>query len=275
MVVSRSSRRNRTFSPNSLGILQVSFQAIFDGELPTFAPSRASRALASWGSQVVERHFGTQPEELGWEAFDRVLAAARAELREPSGRERVVALLQELGIPLGGLRLADLDLWVNSPGMESLPEVASSFFAHRLTWQALSEAVIQGWLPLVDVDKDNGFRIYPDSFHQRVENDSEDFLLEAPPPPEGLFLRQPAVRPKAAWFSASRSWEVSLQAGQFLLFSAGHLRQTTPNIKTSPSFALDFRFFRQEDLEHGRGAPLLDNASRGSGIRFFHPCDET
>lgn len=222
---------------------------------------------------MVQRHLGTRPEELPWEAFDRALAASRAALREPIGRDLVVALLQELGIPLPGLRLADLELWVTVPGLESLPEAASSFFAHRLTWQGLSEAVIQGWLPLCDVDKDNGFRIYPDSFHQRVENDSERFLLEAPPPPEGLFPRQSAVWPKAAWFSASRSWEVSLQASQLLLFSAAHLRQTTPNLKTSPCFALDFRFFRQEDRENGRGAPPLDNASQGSGLRFFRPCE--
>lgn len=219
---------------------------------------------------MVERHFGTRPEELAWEALDKALAAARSELRDPIGRDLVGALLQELRIPLRGLRLADLEVWVSVPGLESLPEAASSFFAHRLTWQALSEAVIQGWLPLCDVDKDNGFRIYPDSFHQRVENDSGRFLLECPPPPEGLF---PRLRPQAAWFSASRSWEVSLEAGQLLLFSAAHLRQTTPNLKSSPCFALDIRFFRQEDLENGRGAPLLDNASRGSGVRFFRPCE--
>lgn len=216
--------------------------------------------------RAVEEEFGPQPRQPGPRHFER-LTRLRHTLARPLWRERAREFLAQLGLPLEEFAIDRFRLRSVSPGIETNPAAAAVFFAHRDTWYANPQAQINLWMPLHAVNGLDSFEFFPEFFERRVPNDSEGFdydrFLEL-----GGFQNSAARAAHPRWLVAETpaGQPVTLEEGNFLLFAAAHLHGTVPNRSPRVRFSIDLRLVHREDHARGRGAPNLDNRSRGSSM---------
>lgn len=252
-----------------------SFETLFAGEILQYRAFPASRALGAWGRSVVASEFGASPEALSPEDFRQSLDRARAIVAGEQGRRLGGKILATLIPDRQDLRLDVIRLRAITPGLERVKAAAPAFYAHRDTWYGNPRSQINAWLPLQEVNGANSFRFFLDDFARSVANDSDQFDA-GHFQTRGGFGRTTSdpvsVYPRALNVSPGRTFEVELGADGLLLFSASHLHQALPNQTARVRFSLDFRFFRQSDLDTGRGAPDPDNRSRGSFADSYLPC---
>lgn len=253
-----------------------SMEAIFRGELLTFSVRPASKKLGEWARNVVLEEFSSLPEGLDAEDFRRSLGRARHRIASPNGLSLAVDLLSALGLSAKGLLVDAPRLRAVPPGLESVPEAAPVYYAHRDTWYGNPRCQINGWIPLQAVDGRNSFRFYLEHFQREIDNDSHEFRATEFER-QGGFGRTdqtiPSVYPRARISPGGPAKDVALRADETLLFSAAHLHQTLPNRTPKVRFSVDFRFFRAGDLESGRGAPDPDNRSQGLLTEGYHRCE--
>lgn len=202
-------------------------------------------------------------------------------LRQRLGTEAV--LLQALARVIDALELAS-DWYVDLPrlrailpGMHTLPAAAPAFSAHRDCWYANPPAQINLWIPLGDYPATQTFVFYPQLFDQPVANDSACFDYSQWRTQVGwqrLQASPDSCYPQALAIPPGEPLGFDCQAGQLLLFSGTHLHQPCANQGAEIRFSLDLRLVSRADQRAGRGAPQVDNASRGSTWPDFIPLEQ-
>jgi hypothetical protein len=200
--------------------------------------------------------------------FMGLLGAARQLLRGQETQQETLRFLETLGFSTDDYAIDYLRLRGVIPGAESIPAAAPAFYAHRDTWYANPQSQINLWMPLHDVTPENSFAFYEDYFEQAVLNDSADFDYDNFRREVGFQNPNPnkeAIYPRLLSMLAS-SRDVTLGAGEVLLFAAAHLHQTLPNRTTLTRFSVDLRIVHRADFRAGIGAPNLDNRSSGDAM---------
>ena len=240
---------------------------LFQGKLLCHKPAYSELFLEA--RAVVEKCFGSEPESLSPERFQEALRLARGTVSETRFQDLAWAAV---GWNAEGVLMDAVRLRAVSPGLERVPAAAAVFYCHRDTWYGNPKCQVNGWLPLHDVNGENSFRFFLDYFHKPIENDSERFVA-ADFAGEGGFGRvaggEMSTYPRALVEPQGAQRDIEQSGGDLLLFSAAHLHQTQVNRTNKVRFSLDFRFFYQEDLENGVGAPDPDNRSQGLGLESY------
>ncbi len=244
----------------------MDLQPLYQGEITSLPPSPASLELTRQANLIVKQEFHPEPHTMPAEEFRQAVASARSQIAEPTFQKLALKLVRELSLPPQDLLLDQVRLRAVPPGLEKIEEAAPVFFAHRDTWYGNPSCQINAWIPLHPVDPSNSFRFYLDAFQSKAKNDSQQFSATRFRE-RGGFGRvkgdQLSVYPRALETASGRTWDVELDKGQLLLFSAAHLHQTLPNRSQRVRFSLDFRFYRPSHLKNGLGAPDPDNESEG------------
>lgn len=250
------------------------YRRVFDGELLRFPCSTESLKLVEQAVLIIEEEFGPQPELLQGERFVSSLRQARERVGAIPFPELVSDLLRTTGFVEDDLRVDQLRLRAVSPGLEKIEAAAPVFHCHRDTWYGNPSCQINAWLPLRAVNEQNSFRFYLDYFHKPIVNDSERFSATRFAS-EGGFGRVTdevaSVYPRAIHTPVGKTEDIRSSAGELLVFSASHLHQTSINRTDRVRFSLDFRFFRQNHLAQGIGAPDPDNQSHGLVLDSYRP----
>lgn len=230
------------------------------------------------GERIVERGgdafreslleaIGPEPRRPGPHFFGR-LGELRKTFDEPFWRERLRDFLRGLGVALEEFAVDRLRLRGLEPGAENIPAAAPAFYAHRDTWYANPQSQINLWMPLHDVSAKDSFAFFPALFAAPVANDSADFDYDEFKAQAGF---QNPNRAAAAVFprpleAIGEGEPVVMPAGSLLLFSAAHLHQTSVNRTSEVRLSIDVRLVHRGDQADGKGAPNVDNRSRGSAL---------
>ena len=250
----------------------MNFDDLFSGKLLTARCGPHGLTLLARAEELVEESLGRDSEDLDTEEFRRGLESCRARLVDESFSTLARGLLDEIGTPRKGMMLDKLRLRAITPGLERVEQAAPVFYAHRDTWYGNPSCQVNVWLPLHEVDSRNSFRFYLDHFEKPIANDSERFRAENF---RGFGSLQPVgtqAYPRALEDPDGEMYDAVMQRGDVLLFSAAHLHQTLPNQTGRTRFSLDFRFYLEEHLETGRGAPDPDNRSVGLMTGEYTAC---
>ncbi|HIB65645.1 MAG TPA: hypothetical protein EYO33_11205 [Phycisphaerales bacterium] len=249
-------------------------ERLFGGELIRLVKSPQTAELVQQAWKVVRHEFGEMPLKLSPDEFRGALTQARSKIQAAPFPRLVESVLEAAGLCLKGLRLDSLRLRAVTPGLEHVEAAAPVFYCHRDTWYGNPSCQINGWIPLHAVDGRNSFRFFTDYFERPINNDSHLFSA-AKFAGEGGFGRVPgqveSVYPRALDEPRGEYRDICCEEGELLLFAAAHLHQTLPNRTDSPRFSLDFRFYRDEHLQSGRGAPDPDNRSCGLLTNGYRP----
>ncbi|MGE3727466.1 MAG: hypothetical protein AB7I41_18040 [Candidatus Sericytochromatia bacterium] len=270
--------------PPALGSDNVCPESFYAGKIALLPPSALSLNVVRVLQQALQQALFPAPDIA---TAHRVLDGNY--LRERLHRLRIrlysdqvvlqnlAQIIQELANEWGWPELPYVDLprlRAIVPNMHQLPAAADAFSAHRDTWYANPPAQINLWIPLGDYPAQQTFVFYPDYFCKPVANDSADFDYEQWRADVGWqSLRRPdrSVYPQALETLKSTQLGFACEAGQRLLFSGSHLHQPLPNQSQHIRYSLDLRLVCPADHQLMRGAPQVDNGSRGSTWSEFVP----
>ena len=253
-------------------------QAVYEGEIFLLPARDASLQLVADVNRALVEGLGPTDDvrrrqfDMEGDEMQRRLTAVRQRL---AGERRFMERARKV---LASIGLAPEEFVLDVPRLRAvlhrgheIPAAAPAYDAHRDTWYANSEAQINLWIPLHDVHAAETFAFFPDFFTRATENSSADFDHDTWMVNVGWQRHDrpaTAIYPAAlSSLEAARRVAFACQQGEILVFSAAHLHQTLPNLSGATRFSVDFRVVHRDDKPAGRGAPTVDNDSRGPGLR--------
>ena len=256
-------------------------QQLYEGQLFVYSATPASLALIEHARELISEAFGSlDPEtaqyEMPVEEFAKLLADLKPRfIHHPTSKERIQALLQELG--------CDLDkTYFDVPRMRTATSddylttgIAYAFHPHRDTWYSAPFSQQNWWIPIYQIVPENAMAFHPRYWTQGVRNGSRRYdydewnrtsrysaaqhiksdTRDQPKPEEPVEL-DPQVR-------------VVPEAGGVLLFSGNQLHSTVPNTSRRTRFSIDFRVVDIDDVIARREAPNIDSECTGTTLRDF------
>lgn len=254
-------------------------EAIFAGDIFHLPATAESRALCDVARSIVMSSFSSDmpqqaQHQLSPEEFFARLTAARKSLEgERSVMQSTALLLKSLGFDPADTLLDTVRLrGVPSDGHLN-PKARAAYGAHRDTWYANPQCQINFWIPIYDIEAQEGFDIYPRYFAEPVKNGSAAFDYDEWIQHGGFQSSKAgakAVFPEAEEeISRENSWRFPMKAGDILMFSAAHLHQTHPHSSGRTRFSIDFRVVCEFDENAEIGATNVDNNSRGSCLAEY------
>jgi hypothetical protein len=256
-------------------------QQLYEGQLFVYSATPASLALIEFARELISEAFGSQdPEtaqyEMPVEEFAKLLADLKPRfIHHPGSKERIQALLQELGCDLDKtyfdvprMRTATSDEYLTTG-------IAYAFHPHRDTWYSAPFSQQNWWIPIYQIVPENAMAFHPRYWTQGVRNGSRRYdydewnrtsrysaaqhikndTRDQPKPEEPVEL-DPQVR-------------VVPEAGGVLLFSGNQLHSTVPNTSGRTRFSIDFRVVDVDDVIARREAPNVDSECTGTTLRDF------
>jgi hypothetical protein len=256
-------------------------QQLYEGQLFVYSATPASLALIEFARELISEAFGsvdpqTAQYEMPVEEFAKLLADLKPRfIHHPTSKERIQALLQELG--------CDLDkTYFDVPRMRTATSddylttgIAYAFHPHRDTWYSAPFSQQNWWIPIYQIVPENAMAFHPRYWTQGVRNGSRRYdydewnrtsrysaaqhlksdTRDQPKPEEPVEL-DPQVR-------------VVPEAGGVLLFSGNQLHSTVPNTSGRTRFSIDFRVVDIDDVIARREAPNVDSECTGTTLRDF------
>jgi hypothetical protein len=263
--------------------------AIYDGAVFQLAPTEASRSLVDRVQALLHEELGDAPRDAersldAGDFFERIGRIRRVLYMEPRYHDALRDVVAALGEDPGRIAFDPLRLRVIAHAGEENPRAKAVYYAHRDTWYGHPDALVTWWIPLDDLPEEETFVFYPARFREPVPNDSEIFDYDAwvkegwgskigwQDRNAGITVRYPGVTEEidpgpAVGFACRR--------GENLLFSGAQLHRTLTQRSGRTRFSLDFRMVHLGDHESGRGAPSVDDRSRGSALPdYVHPFRE-
>ena len=251
------------------------YKRIYDGELILANLPTAGQALRGHALKLIQKQFGNEPTSLSEKAFREALDSAKKSLASDETREIARSILLEFGLESQSIRLDRVRLRAISPGLENVTAAAPVFYSHRDTWYGNPACQINVWLPLMNTGAATNFRFFLDHFTKPIKNDSAQFRAQDFQS-QGGFGRVDgpgeSVYPRALEQAQGDYWDAQVADDKMLIFSASHLHQSKVNSTKDVRFSLDFRFFPNQHLELGLGAPDPDNLSQGLLIEDYTSC---
>jgi len=255
--------------------------ALYDGAVLLTEPTEASRRAAAEAEALLASELGVDDVRRAHEAlspetlFARIGRVRRTLFLDPRWHEIVREVIAACGVDPARAAFDPIRLRVVSHRGHENPRAKAVYLAHRDTWYAHSQAVITWWIPLHDLPEEETFVFYPERFAAAVPNESEifeygdwvregwDLKIGWQHRDHGLKARYPGVigdpdPGPAVGFSCRR--------GDNLRFSGAQFHATRPQSRGTTRYSLDFRVVWLDDHAAGRGAPNVDNRSRGSAL---------
>lgn len=255
-------------------------QDLYGGKVFILPPSHASMAMVSEARRVFAavNDRDMHPlihEQIADNNLTNLMAKARRVLTQPgTSLPHIAAIAGELGAAGDDIICDVLRLRVMAEGAAQKPLPPQALAAHRDCWYANPQAQINVWVPIFDVTPGRSFAFYPHYFDRPIANTSGNFDYDAWAENVGFqsakahdasaypLPTQEIRDPAGAAFAAA--------AGARVVFAASHLHQTQANATGLSRFSIDFRLVSRPDMAAGRGAPNVDNASRGRAEKDYH-----
>lgn len=237
-------------------------QAVFAGDLVVFSDIAAMRDIVACCRQIVEAHFGPEPQTaertLAPEAFRKAALSARKSAAGDAGIDTLWrAGLSQIGYPVDDMLLDRMLLRVAPSRDEVRGRFARPLPAHRDSWGSAIMSQVNWWAPLYELAPTRTMVIWPEAFDTPVENTSGEWDYET------LLSRQKPdypLLPQTRETPAAPGLPVLIEPGQLLAFSAAHLHASVSDESGLTRFSLDTRTVWQADVDAGRGAPNVDGA---------------
>ena len=260
--------------------------ALYDGSLFAWSPTPSTLRMVALARDLLERAFAphdpvTAQHAMDVDEFAATLGTVKPEfIHHPECKKLLREILAEVGadteqvyFDVPRLRSATADAYLTTG-------IAYAFHPHRDTWYSASQAQINWWFPVYDIEPDNGLAIYSDVFAASLPNTSDTYNyyrwnLESRAVAATLVREDHRVQPRLIGdVELGSELRVVGPVGGMLAFSAQQLHATVPNTTQVTRFSIDFRTVHVVDLEAGRGAPRSDSDCTGTTLRDFRRCSD-
>jgi hypothetical protein len=256
-------------------------RALYAGQLFAYTPRASARALVDFARGLVAEAFGDlDPQTAQYKMPVERYAALLADLQprfihHPQSKELLRAMLTEMGcdpektyFDVPRMRTSTSDGYLTTG-------IAYAFHPHRDTWYSAPLCQINWWLPIYDIEPDNGMAFHPAYWSRPLRNGSREYnyhewnatsrklaaqqigvdTRKQPKPEEPVEL-DPQVR-------------LVTRPGGVILFSGAQLHSSVPNTTGKTRFSIDFRTVHLDDVAGRIGAPNIDSECTGTCMNDY------
>jgi hypothetical protein len=254
---------------------------LYAGSLFLLPPTPASVELCMFAREMIHEAFGAlDPQKaqhnLPVEEYVAILSRLKpAFIHHPKSKTLIPRILSENG--------CDLDrIFFDVPRMRTPTSdgylttgIAYAWHPHRDTWYSAPLCQLNWWMPIYDMQAEDGVAFHPTYWSVPVPNDSRIYnYYEWNKAHRAAAVQyvskdtRPLPRPLVP---INLDWQVRpvCPVGGIILFSAAQLHSSVPNHTGQTRFSIDFRTVHLDDVIARHGAPNVDSECTGSSIRDF------
>jgi hypothetical protein len=255
--------------------------ALYAGQLFAYSPVPAARALVEFARSLVVEAFGdldprTAQYHMPVERYAALLAALKPKfIHHPQSKELLRAMLTEMGCDPDKTHFDVPRMRTSTSDGYLTTGIAYAFHPHRDTWYSAPMSQINWWLPIYDIEPDNGMAFHPAYWDQPIKNGSREYnyhewnatsrkmaaqqigvdTRKQPKPEEPIEL-DPQIR-------------LVTRPGGVILFSGAQLHSSVPNTTGKTRFSIDFRTVHLDDVAERVGAPNIDSECTGTCMNDY------
>lgn len=256
-------------------------EALYAGQLFAYSPSPSARALVEFARSLVVEAFGsldprTAQYDMPVERYAGLLAELKPKfIHHPQSKELLRAMLTEQGcdpdrtyFDVPRMRTSTSDGYLTTG-------IAYAFHPHRDTWYSAPMCQINWWLPIYDIEPDNGMAFHPAYWNRPIKNGSRDYNYhEWNATSRNLAAQQIGVdtrkQPKPEEpVELNPQIRLVTRPGGVILFSGAQLHSSVPNTTGKTRFSIDFRTVHLDDVTGRVGAPNIDSECTGTCMNDY------
>lgn len=254
---------------------------LYRGDLYLYTRSAATEQLVQLARELSEDAFAPyHPTEaqhhLTVDEYNDVLKELKpAFIHHPRCKEIIPQILAEFGCDLERVFFDVPRLRTATAGDYLSSGLAYAFKPHRDTWYSPPMCQLNWWLPVYEIEADNGMAFYPQYWDRPVRNSSCEWNYQLWNETGRRQASQQGTKDTRRQSEALETLELDpdlrlvTPPGGLMIFPAAHLHGTVPNTTDRTRFSIDFRTVHLDELETDTGAPNLDCACTGTTIRDY------
>ena len=254
---------------------------LYDGDLYIFPPCPSSLALCEFAREMIQDEFGSLDPlkaqySLPVEQYATILSRLKPKfIHHPKSKLHIQGILKEHGCDLNKTYFDVPRMRTSTSDNYLTTGIAYAWHPHRDTWYSAPLSQLNWWLPIYEIDANDGVAFHPRYWSGAIANDSNiynyyqwnkthraaaaHYVKEDPRPlprPVKPVELDPQIRPVCP-------------VGGIILFSGAQLHSSVPNTSGKTRFSIDFRTVDLDDVAAKRGAPNIDSACTGTSLRDF------
>jgi hypothetical protein len=255
---------------------------LYAGQLYVYSPRPAIAEFARFTRQMIEDAFGGRdPEKAQYdmpvEAFAELLGKLKpAFIHHPESKRHVARILEDLGCELARTYFDVPRLRSSTSDQYLTTGIAYAWHPHRDTWYSAPHCQLNFWMPVYELDAENGMAFHPRYWSQPVRNSSSGYNYylwnqqHRGPGIEKILKQDDRPLPKPTE-PVELDPQVRLQCpvGGIIVFSGAQMHSSVPNTSGRTRYSVDFRTVHLDDVYARRGAPNVDAACTGTTMRDY------
>lgn len=252
-------------------------RGLYGGDLFIYSPTPGSRGLRDLARELAEEAFApyhptVAQEHMPVEQYVSILAKLKPRfIHDPRAKDHIRRIFEDVGCDLDKTYFDVPRLRTMTCGGYLESGLGLAFPPHRDTWYGPPYCQIVWWLPVYEIEADNGMAFFPDYWDRPLKNSSGDFDYQQWENDRSLAKLQiteetrELSHPTEPMESEAQFRIVTRPAGM-TMFSGAQMHGTVRNLTSLTRLSVDFRTINLDDVLADRGPRNIDDASTGSSL---------
>ena len=255
---------------------------LYSGQLYVYSPRPSTLAFVEFARGLIREAFGSlDPETAQYhmpvEQYAELLGRLKpAFIHHPESKRHLQAILADFGCDLG-LTYFDVPRMRTSTSDDYLTTgIAYAWHPHRDTWYSAPACQVNIWMPVFELEAENGMAFHPKYWTRPVRNSSSGYNYyvwnqqHRGPGVEKMLKEDDRPLPKPLEpVELDPQIRIQCPVGSLVFFSGAQMHSSVPNSSGKTRYSIDFRTVHLDDVVARRGAPNVDSACTGTTMRDY------
>ena len=249
---------------------------LYRGSIFVHSPSPSALRLCQLAQSMIEEAFHpfdplTVHQHITPEKCAEILAVLKPRfIHHPESKQCIQGILSEAGCDLSQTYFDVPRMRTAYPGDYLKSGIAYAFHPHRDTWYSAPYCQINWWMPIYDLNSENGMALHPHYFDRPIKNSSRGYNyhkwnLESRQNAAQHVKSDTRVQPRAEEpIELDPQVRLVCKVGGAYQFSAASLHSTVPNTSHVIRYSIDFRTVHLADVLGRIGACNVDSECTGT-----------
>jgi hypothetical protein len=253
-------------------------EGLYSGDLYIYSPTTSTQALCQFARESAEVAFApyhpTEAQDhMTVEEYAAILAEFKPKfIHDPQSKVHIQGIMEDFGCDM-------TETYFDVPRLRTMTHseylnagLGLAFHPHRDTWYGSPPCQLVWWMPVYEIDGDNGMAFHPHYWDTPIKNSSCDYDYQNWEKNERGLAPQMVTQETRAFSAPTEPMELDpqfrivTQPGGVTVFAAHHMHSTVKNITSRTRLSIDFRTVNRDDVIANRGAPNIDDTSQGSPL---------
>ena len=255
-------------------------QLLYNGQLFVYSPRPSSVAFCEFARELIQEAFGSIDAELAQnslpvEEYAAILGKLKPHFtHHPRSKQFLQAIFKEMGCDLEKIYTDVPKMRSSTSGGYLTSGIAYAWHPHRDTWYSAPNCQINWWMPIYEIQSENGMAFHPEYWGKAIRNDSGNFNYyehnKHRATADQYVKEDPRPLPKPTEeIEIDPQIRLICPVGGIIMFSGAQLHSSVPNVSGKTRFSIDFRTVQLDDVIAKRGAPNVDAACTGTTMRDY------